>query len=619
MEPGPPATPHRSRTLARTLDFLGSPAVVEGLAVAALAASALFALVTSWRCWPDPIIDVGHQLYTAWRLGEGAMLYRDVNYLYGPLSPHINALLFRVFGAGMMVLVWTNLAIYAGILTLAYRLFRAAYGVLGAFSACAVFVWVFSFNQLVPVGNYTYALPYAHESSHGILITLAITGIAARWTSRNARRVQQACVLGLLCGLTVVLKPEFMLVGALVVGAATLLRIVRKRSLSFGEVIGFGLAASGPMTFFTLWFWRRLPFSAALRSANQAWWTILVSRVHTQIWDTFLGTDAPLHNLTSLLTATTILGAGMGAMWLGARRMSRGVPSAGMLVLLPCGLAVGLCDWMQIGWSLPLTLVAIVVLRTIQALRASSAAEPGGEARILGLLLATAALALLVRMFLHPRVYHYGFYQAALAAMVVVAEIVGVLRRAVNQHRAASLVTLASTGLVLLAACSGIFLRSHSLYAQRTFPVGIGRDQFLTFAPEREASGFLVEKVVEELRLRPAHDRTLVVPEGLMINYLARRQSPLAEWIFADLSLASGAETRLVAKLATHPPESVVLISRDLREYGITSFGAPGQPGSEMLDFFRQYYEPSHHFGGNPLDPQGQGAVILDRIPRVSR
>lgn len=615
MESGPPTTPRRSRAPAS----LGSSAIIEGLAVAALVASALFTLGTSWRRWPDPIIDVGHQLYTAWRLSEGALLYRDVGCLYGPLSSYLNALLFRVFGAGMMVLVWANLAIYAAILALAYRLFRAAYGRLGAFWACAIFVWVFSFNQLVPVGNYTYALPYAHESAHGLLIALAIIGVAARWTAHPARQTWQACTLGLLCGLTVVLKPEFMLVGSLVVGVATVLRFVRDRPPSLGEVTGFGLASCVPMACFTLWFWRQLPLSAAFRSANQAWWTVLVSQVHAHVWDTFLGTDAPVHNLTTLLTSAAILGAGVGVMWLGARRMSRGVPVAGMVVLLPCGLAACLCDWMQIAWFLPLTLVAIAALRSIQTWRTRRGAEPACEARILCLLLATAALALLVRMFLHPRIYHFGFYQAALAAMVVVAEIVGFLRRAAGPHRFAGLVVLASTGLVLLAACSGIFLRSQSLYELHTFAVGTGRDQFFAFAPAQDASGFLVEQVVEELRRRPTHDRVLVVPEGLMINYLARRPSPLTEWIFIDLSLAGEAEARLVAKLAANPPESVVLISRDLREHGITSFGAPGQPGSAMLDFFWRHYEPSHRFGGNPLDPQGQGALILDRIREASR
>jgi len=83
--------------------------LAEPVAIVALVASAVYMLALSWRRWPDPVIDAGHQLYTAWRLSEGALLYRDVGCLYGPLSSYLNALLFRLFGPGMMVLVWANL------------------------------------------------------------------------------------------------------------------------------------------------------------------------------------------------------------------------------------------------------------------------------------------------------------------------------------------------------------------------------------------------------------------------------------------------------------------------------------------------------------------------------
>jgi len=212
--------------------------VVEYVAVAALVASALTALATSWRKWPDPVADVGHQLYTAWRIAQGAVLYRDVGCLYGPLSSYLNAFLFRLFGPGMMVLVAANLLVYFAIAGLAYRLFRAAYGSGVGIAVLAVFIWVFSFNQLMGLPNYTYALPYAHESTHGLLISLALVLVAGHWIA--GQRIAHALVLGLMCGLTFVLKPEFMLVGSLVVGVATVLRFVRDRPPSLGEVTGFG-------------------------------------------------------------------------------------------------------------------------------------------------------------------------------------------------------------------------------------------------------------------------------------------------------------------------------------------------------------------------------------------
>jgi hypothetical protein len=121
-----------------------------------------------------------------------------------------------------------------------------------------------------------------------------------------------------------------------------------------------------------------------------------------------------------------------------------------------------------------------------------------------------------------------------------------------------------------------------------------------------------VGQVVHELSGLPAQDQTLVVPEGLMINYLARRQSPLPEWIFIDLTLGGSAEASLVERLAGRLPEHVVLISRDLREHGIARFGEPGQPGAKLMELFRRDYRLRAQWGGDPLDPADRGALILD-------
>src|SRR5580700_4488478 len=66
---------------------------------------AVFFLGTPWRKWPDPMIDFGRELYLPWRLAHGAVLYRDVDDFFGPLSQYFNSVLFRLFAPGMMVLV----------------------------------------------------------------------------------------------------------------------------------------------------------------------------------------------------------------------------------------------------------------------------------------------------------------------------------------------------------------------------------------------------------------------------------------------------------------------------------------------------------------------------------
>jgi hypothetical protein len=59
---------------------------LEILGALGLVLIAVFLVVTSWRRWSDPLIDFGQELYNAWQLSTGAVLYRDVGCLYRPLS-----------------------------------------------------------------------------------------------------------------------------------------------------------------------------------------------------------------------------------------------------------------------------------------------------------------------------------------------------------------------------------------------------------------------------------------------------------------------------------------------------------------------------------------------------
>src|SRR5919109_2877702 len=116
---------------------------LEILGVATLAASAVFFVSISWRKWPEPLIDFGEQLYCAWRLSEGAVLYRDVELLYGPFSQYFNAAIFRIFGPGLIVLAIANLVIFAGIASGIYILFRSTWSILAAWFSTLIFIAVF--------------------------------------------------------------------------------------------------------------------------------------------------------------------------------------------------------------------------------------------------------------------------------------------------------------------------------------------------------------------------------------------------------------------------------------------------------------------------------------------
>ena len=57
----------------------------------------------SYEKWGDPIIDLGRDLYLPGRLLNGRILYRDILYNYGPVTPYLLAMLVRVFGDALPV------------------------------------------------------------------------------------------------------------------------------------------------------------------------------------------------------------------------------------------------------------------------------------------------------------------------------------------------------------------------------------------------------------------------------------------------------------------------------------------------------------------------------------
>jgi len=59
--------------------------------------------MVSWQKWQDLLVDFGQQVYVPWQLAEGQILYRDIFYIYGPLSSYLHALLFKIIGRGILV------------------------------------------------------------------------------------------------------------------------------------------------------------------------------------------------------------------------------------------------------------------------------------------------------------------------------------------------------------------------------------------------------------------------------------------------------------------------------------------------------------------------------------
>jgi hypothetical protein len=590
----------------------------EWLGLSGLAALAAFLLATSWRRWPDPLVDFGRELYVPWRLSNGALLYRDADDIYGPLSQYLNAGLFRIAGPGLMTLVAANLAVFAGILATAHLLVRRAWGAGAAFAATAVFLAVFGFSQFLGIGNYNYATPYSHEATHGLLACLALVAVAAAWVEEPTPARSGAA--GLLLGICAVLKPEILLAAAGVAAAALVLRLRRGGGPGAAAVAAGAAGLLLPTAAFAAYFALHVPLRTALAYTCRAWLYVSAGAGFTSLslQDVFLGTDHPAHNLAAagraVAQAAAVLGALSLAAWFAGRR---GRAWTRALCAAVAAAAVLWFSWTRVDWIDSgrglLGLDLVVLARAAWPLVRGKGAGRDDRASTIRVLLAVLGAALMARMVLNGRIYHYGFYQAPIAAVVVVAAIAAELPRLLADEGRSRPFLRAGLALFLVPGLARITAASQDILRSKTHAVGSGRDLFYAFPPQQLATGDIVRVVSEWLRTRPAGQTAVVLPEGEMMNYLARVPSPVAPYAYFAAATSGGREQRIVADLERHPPDWVVLVSRDISDNGVKTYGESVGDGLMILNWVADRYDPVMSVGGDPLDPRQCGAVVFGR------
>jgi hypothetical protein len=606
--------------------------VAEPLSVAGVF---IFLLAKSWMRWPDPLIDFPRDLYIAWRVSAGDMLYEKVGNApevaswYGPLAHLAEGAGFRIFGVGMDTIVWMNVFLTVGILLL----LRGIFGVMGnRFSVwlCSMtFLLVFFVCHLVDLGNYNFITPYVAQTTYG-LAGLLLMLWALLWHLRSDWG-WWLWLAGVGVGVTYLDKPEPLLAaaGALgVYGAAQLVQRFRQKTPGGGWrgawVLGWTSAVWLGVGFGVTWapvfiyFLARGGVAYALKATDWVPYTMMADSfrktvANSAIFSSFFGFDHPLQNFLShlqagalLLLVGSLLVAGSRA-WAGADKFSFWWWVGPVVVVAAGGLGAWLGEeanyWTEIGKAFNFSTIILTAVAVVWAGWAAWLGRVDFE-RALGLaVVGTAAVLMLARMILFGRVYHYGFFMAPLAVLFVVHLVVGEGARAgEGQRRCNWLLPVVFAAVVLYG---GLSLTQLSLrrYSLKTFEVGSGRDRFYTFQPKPEPgvavklgdvyapSGLYLKLMLAEARQALPKARTLIAfPETAAINYHLRVPCPVAEVEFHPTGLGFVGPDHVVEELKANPPDGVFFYMRLMLEYGVPYFGATEASGQAILQWVEGNY-----------------------------
>ena len=525
-------------------------------------------LAISWRRWISPVADSGREMDLPLRLMNGELLYRDVHYLYPPLSPYLNSLLYRIFGAHLDVLQASGAICAVLIVWMCYRIARRL--MTPSESALAV-IAVILVCVFKPAG--TLIWPYAFAAVHSMVFALGALLLALRYAENDKRG--ELAAAGVLIGLAAITKQEFALAAACAVAAA----VVWLRRADFKR-LGADLAlAAAPAALVALpvyatllafigrkiivedchLFYTHLPASLVSYNAQRA------------------GLDFPLLSFAQMIGA-----AAVGVAMLSAAALLGGVPgrprparqAKWLWITLDCALLVALAIRLIAGaeWDgSPMRALPFLSLGMIVIGWRRREQEAGGALFII----AVYSLAILARVALRvPSGGAFGgfflptslilfchlFLRAAPEAIGQWAQDLSTARRA-RLVGAGMLITL----LVVTAVVYAARYRLNFNYELKT-----PRGEFFVRPPIgeafREALDFIAERTTPD-------DAIAVLPEGSDLAFLGERRMALRLQIFLPGFLDDRGERAEIARLQASRARYALIVSRPMHEFGADIFG----------------------------------------------
>ena len=526
------------------------------LVAAAFSAGAVLLFFVSRGKWSDPLIDSGREWIVPDTLARGEMLYRDVVYWFGPLTPYLQAVFFRVFGSSFAALVAAGAAAGVAVLFLLHALLRRVTGAMEAmlWTGLAIPTLLFMPNA----GGIFLGMGY--RIWHAAAFAMAGVVMASRSGGARTRRLRVA-LAGVSAGLAGLCRTEWGVAAAAAVALACLLRSRRR---GHGAVNAFGSLAAALVTFAAgIGIFLAEAGSAAVVKDGHVLLTGLPEETrHFLI--AFSGLPDWKRGSAELLYSA--------AAWTGLFLVAAllFVPASGRgrtLVLLAAVLGVlGLAA--SVGGAGGAVLFSAAPLVSLAGLLAGLSRRRGAPAAAL------SACGLLGLSLSYRRPFHIGdsgyVGPPLLFAFVCAAGLLHIAVAArhdlVSRERLRAAYRWAVAALVAVALAG----RAWQYGSLEGRPIR-GTAGMLTARPE-------VALEIEELssavrqQTRPG-DGLVVLPEGELLNFLSERRNPIRHKLYLPGYLTSENESAVLAELERARPAAVVIWRRPVSEYDRSLFG----------------------------------------------
>jgi len=574
-----------------------------------------YMLRLSWFKWPDVLVDYGRELYVPWQITQGKVLYADINHLYGPLSHYFNALLFQIFGTGISTLAYFNIVITILITSIIYTLIKSSFGDLIATIAGICFLVIFAFSQYTGYSNYNFICPYSHEITYGIFLFFLALFILKKYLVEPS--LIYTALIGFILGLIFLTKVEIFIAAFISFLSGFIfifwqLKPLYPRKYLLNLILFFFL----PIILFFIYFSLHMPLIDAFNSIIASYRNIFIDTLANNIYYQHISGFDNLSQSISLMIKYTfgylIFFIFIGLISYLFTRLSQKKLAYGIIVIISALIILfiffGLfpINWIAIARPYPVFILLLLSFLINNLIK-------NREDKILVaqylpfVLLVLFSLLLLLKMILNVRLYHYGFALAMPASLVMIILLLYYLPALISRWGNKT-VFMGFTGLFIFLALLFYFNKTMHFYYAKNYPISEGRDRFLTFSNP----GLIVNEALGQIsKLMSANDTLVVMPDGVMLNYLSRKRNPSRYFEFTPNFVEATGEEKIINEFSLNPPSFIILSKKDTSEHGAKYFGA--NYAHNIYSWIINNYDKVSALGDPTLTGEDYGIIIYKK------
>ncbi len=555
----------------------------------------LFAIVSaaSWQMWANPVIDGGREMNAPLRLLRGEMLYSEVYYLYGPVAPAFNALLYGLFGIHLNTLYAAGILSSILLILVIFHIARAFMSVFESLLAAAAVLLLCVFKQ-----GGTMIFPYSYAALYGSL--LGTIALAAQVGFARSGRTWSLILAGAASGLAFCCKMEFGF--AAFASLLALVILARPQPRIRTALIGWTSAAILPVLIYGLLI-AHIPAESLIKDTF-----ILPGYLPPELVyynKLKLGWGNPGKTVRELISALALLGGLAGLVSLLGIRMSgrtiapsradRHVRQFWWLTGIGFGLLLAHILSFGTRWTMnPFRALPILfLLLIIYCIRRQNGFREAGFTRHALLIVSVYSLVVLARVII--RIPGGGGYGAGLLPVPILlfvyivtarfpifrltAEAERCRRRTVHMLLAAAL--MATTAVLIVRYTRGSYTWLHTSRGSLRQPpaITLAMHQAIEFLGRHTKTG----------------DPVLSLPEGSSLNFLADRPAPLRYEVLTPGFLSDAEEQRSIRTLQEKSVEFVFLWNRPTSEFGPAVIGRDYCPA--LMGWIEENYSLVAVFG----------------------